>query len=244
MMRRPLLSVLACGVLAGAFCVPSLAQGNATVKGKVIFKGNAEDEKFKRETLDTSKDANCAKSKPKIGDWKIVLNKKTNPVTVRNTLVFVKDGLAGKKFEAPKEAVVLDQIGCEYVPHTFGIMAGQPLKVRNDDDTNHNIHFLPKVNQEQNFSQPKKGLEKDITLQAEAPFKVKCDVHPWMGAYIGVFEHPFFSTTNEEGVFELKGLPDGKYTIEAWHAQFGSQTATVEVKSGETKELDFTYEPK
>jgi hypothetical protein len=123
-------------------------------------------------------------------------------------------------------------------------MAGQTLRIRNSDPTNHNIHFLPKVNPEKNFSQPKQGMESDMTLQVEAPFKVKCDVHPWMGAHIGVFDHPFFATTAEEGTFELKNLPPGKYTIEAWHEQWGSQTATVEVKSGETKEQDFTFEPK
>lgn len=238
MNRRTSVAVVA---LSGLIAASSWAQDNGVIKGKVIFKGDTE--KFKRQVLDTSKDPNCAKAKAKIGDWKVILNKKTDPVTVQNTLVYVKEGVA-KKYPAPTEPVILDQIGCEYHPNTFGLMAGQPLKVRNSDATNHNIHFLPKKNEEANFSQPKQGMEKDITLTAEAPFKVKCDVHPWMGAYIGVFEHPFFATTAEDGTFELKGLPPGKYVVEAWHGEFGAQTATVEIASGETKSQDFTYEPK
>jgi len=125
-------------------------------------------------------------------------------------------------------------------------MEGQQLEIRNSDDTNHNIHFLPKKNQEYNKSQPKKDMKDEIKLVAEAPFHVKCDVHPWMGAQIAVFNHPFFAVTGEDGAFEIKGLPAGKYVVEAWHenAAFGILTMNVEVASGATVEKDFTYEPK
>ena len=115
----------------------------------------------------------------------------------------------------------------------------------NGDDTNHNIHFLPEVNEEMNFTQPKKDLEKgrEIKLVAETPFKVKCDVHPWMGCHIAVFKHPFFNVTGKDGTFELKGMPSGKYVIEAWHEKFGSQTIEIDVATGQTAEADFTYEP-
>jgi hypothetical protein len=115
--------------------------------------------------------------------------------------------------------------------------------VRNGDDTNHNIHFLPKINQELNFTQPRKGMERDITLVAEAPFRVKCDVHPWMGCYVGVFDHPFFDVTGKDGAFEIKNLPAGKYVVEVWHEVFGTLTMDVTVGSGEAKEIGFTYEP-
>jgi plastocyanin len=219
------------------------AQDNAVVKGKVVFKGDAE--KYKRTELDTSKDPNCKKLNPKgVGSYEVILNKKTNPITVRNVMVSVKEGLGDKKFPAKTEPVILDQKGCEYTPHVIPLMEGQALKIRNSDDTNHNIHLLPKMNQETNFSQPKQGMEQDVKLVKEEVFKAKCDVHPWMGCYIRVFDHPFFAVTGEEGTFEIKGLPPGKYTIEAWHETFGTQTMSVDLKSGETKEQDFTYEPK
>lgn len=219
------------------------AGDDAVIKGKVVFKGDASAKKYKRIKLKTSKDPNCAKAKKSIGSWRVILNKKTDPITIRNVMVSVKDGLGGRTFAAPSEPVLLTQRGCEYSPHVLGVMAGQALKVRNEDDTNHNIHFLPKKNQEMNFTQPKKGMEKDLSLEVEAPFKVKCDVHPWMGCFVGVFDHPFFSVTGKDGAFELKGLPPGKYVIEAWHEEFGTQTATVEVASGESKTVDFTYKP-
>ena len=225
-----------------AFAMPAMAEDNGVIKGKVIFKGD--DAAYKRSVINTQKDPNCAKSKSKIGSENVIINTKTDPMTLRNVLVFVKDGLGDRKYDAPKEAFELTQEGCQYKPHIVAMMEGQALKVRNDDNTNHNIHFLPKVNQEMNFSQPKQGMEKDVTLQVEEAFKVKCDVHPWMGCYIQVFNHPFFAVTDKDGTFELKGLPAGKYVVEAWHEEFGTQTATIEVASGDSKEADFTFEPK
>jgi plastocyanin len=215
------------------------AQG-ASVKGKVLFKGDAE--KYKRTTLDTAKDPNCKKNKAKIGSYDVILNKKTDPVTIKNVMVFV-DHEFSQKFPAPSEPVVLDQKGCEYEPHVFGVVEGQKVTVRNSDETNHNVHFLPKKNEEHNFTQPKPG-DKDIVLVAEPkPFKIKCDVHPWMGAYAAVFKHPFFSVTGDEGTFEIKDLPPGKYKLIAWHETFGEVSAEVEVSAGGT-EHDFTFEPK
>ena len=137
---------------------PALAGDNGTIKGKAIFKGDAA--KYKRQVINRAKDPNCKKSKKKIGSEKVIINKKTDPMTLRNVLVYVKKGLGDCNFTAPTEPFVLDQFGCQYKPHIIAIMEGQPLRIRNSDPTNHNIHFLPKVNQEMNFSQPKKGMKK------------------------------------------------------------------------------------
>jgi plastocyanin len=218
------------------------ADDNAVIKGKIVFNGDAD--KHKQTVLDTSKDPNCKKSKDKIGSWNVILNK-GEPTTVRNVLVYVKEGLDGRTFPPPKEPATIDQHGCEYKPHVMGVMEGQEVVIKNSDDTNHNIHFLPKANEEINKTQPKKDMADTVKLtKAEEPFHVKCDVHPWMGAYIGVFKHPFFFVTDKEGTYELKGLPPGKYVVKAWHETFGEQTAEVEVKSGETKEKNFTFEEK
>jgi len=215
------------------------AGDNGVVKGKVFFKGDPP----KRSLINTAKDPNCAKMKKKIGTEDVIVNKKTDPATLRNVMVYVKDGLGDRKFDAPSEPFMLDQVGCQYKPHVITLMAGQKLRIRNSDETNHNIHFLPKVNQEMNFSQPKKGMEKDVDLEVEDIFKVKCDVHPWMGAFVKVFDHPFFAVTGKDGAFEIKGLPAGKYEIEAWHEKFGKETMTVDVSVDETKEADFTFAP-
>lgn len=231
--------LLAAGVLV-AMNPTALADDNAVIKGKVIFKGDKD--KYKRTTLDTSKDPKCAK---KIGSEQVILNDKTDPITIRNVIVSIKAGLpAGKTWTAPKEPVVLDQNGCQYSPHVVAMMEGQELKVRNSDDTNHNVHFLPAVNDEFNKTQPKQGMEDTVKLKTEAPFKVKCDVHPWMGAVVVVFNHPFFVVTDKEGTFEIKNLPPGKYTVEAYHETFGTQTVEVEVQTGQSVDKDITFEPK
>lgn len=241
MTRFNVLVLLAGVAWLGAQVPSARAEDNAVIKGKVIFKGDPK--AHSRKVLDTSKDPNCAKSKAKIGSYDVIINTKTDPATLRNVLVSVKEGLPDRKWDPPAEAITLNQHGCEYEPHVFGIMEGQKLVIKNSDDTNHNIHFLPKKNEEINFTQPKKDMTKEVTLTAEDVFKVKCDVHPWMGAYVQVFTHPYFFVTDDQGTFELKGLPPGKYVVEAWHEKFGPQTATVEVASGETKEADFTFAP-
>ncbi len=221
---------------------PLWAQDTGVIKGKIVFKGDPA--AYSRVEIDTSKDPNCGKDGKKIGTENVVLNKKTTPVTVRNVLVSIKEGLGDRKYTAPTDKVVLDQKGCHYEPHVLALMEGQPLTIRNSDDTNHNIHFLPKVNEEVNVTQPQKGMEKDVKLVKEDVFKVKCDVHPWMGCHIAVFTHPFFFVTKEEGTFELKNVPPGKYKVEAWHETFGTLSMDVEVATGATVEKDLTFEPK
>ncbi len=234
-----IVATLVGGLALGAMAGPVRAEDNAVIKGKVIFKGDPE--KYKRTKLDTSKDANCTKP---VGSEDVIVDKDNNPPTLRNVMVSIKEGLGDRKFEAPKTPAVLDQKDCHYEPHVLGVVEGQEVVIRNSDPTNHNIHFLPKINEEVNKTQPKQGMEDKITLKKEEPFKVKCDVHPWMGMYITVFNHPFFSVTDKTGTFKIDKLPPGKYVVQAWHEKFGIMTANVEVTSGETKECDFTFEPK
>ena len=141
------------GLLLRGFGGVAMAEDNAVIKGKVIFGSDPKNPKFKRTVLDTGKDPNCKNGKKKIGSYDVVINKKTSPPTLRNVMVFVKEGLGDRTWPAPKTPLVLNQLGCEYSPHVFGIMADQTLTVRNSDTTNHNIHFLPKKNEEMNFTQ-------------------------------------------------------------------------------------------
>ena len=240
MRRTNWVALLSVVGFVGGLAAPALAQANGTIKGKVVFKGDKE--KFKRTTLDTTKDPNC---KTKIGSEDVVLNTKTDPVTVRYALIQVKNAPAGK-YDVPSTPVKLNQKGCQYSPHVLAMMEGQELEIVNSDPTNHNIHFLPKKNEEFNKSQPKQDMVDKVKLVAEDAFKVKCDVHPWMGAYIAVFNHPFFAVTGEDGTYEIKNVPPGKYTVEAWHEHpsFGTQKMEIEVGSGATVEKDFVYEPK
>ncbi len=160
-----------------------------------------------------------------------------------NVFVYVKEGLSGKH-QAPAEAHVLDQKGCQYSPHVSGVMVGQKLVVRNSDPTLHNVHALPTANPEFNQGQPFQGMELEKTFQnPEVMVRFKCDVHPWMSSYMGVLNHPFFAVSGADGSFELKGLPAGSYVLEAWHEEFGTKTANVTVEADGTAEATFDFSP-
>jgi plastocyanin len=161
---------------------------------------------------------------------------------LQNVFVHVKDGLGNLVFPVPAEPVVLDQNGCAYVPHVFGVQVGQLVEIRNSDPTLHNVHAMAKVNREFNTGQPVQGMKTNHVFTArEVLLPFKCDVHGWMNAYAGVVDHPFFAVTGSDGAFALNGLPPGTYTIEAVHESLGAQTQTVAIGEKDTKALAFTF---
>jgi hypothetical protein len=138
--------------------------------------------------------------------------------------------------------VTLDQNGCMYVPHAMGIMVGQAYRILNSDGILHNVHTLPKINPSFNRAMPATSKEASTTFAKPEPiFQIKCDVHPWMSAYIGVFTHPFFATTSTDGKFTIPGLDAGTYEITAWHERLGTQTGTVTVTGSDSKTQDFKF---
>jgi hypothetical protein len=188
--------------------------GNVT--GKITFTGAAPEPK----KIDSSADPACGKANP---------NLSTEDVAVKdgklaNVFVYIKDGTTadGKKiadfgWDTPATAATLDQNGCHYKPHVMGVMVNQKISITNSDPTTHNIHPQPKVNADWNQSQVANAppLEKSFN-RAEVLVPVKCNQHPWMKSYVGVLKHPFFAVSKEDGSFEIKGVPAGKYTIAAW----------------------------
>ena len=198
------------------------------IHGKITFDGKAPKMKSLRMDADPVCVANNEVAPRK--EW-LILDENNG---LKNVLVFVKESPSGGSLEGDLNLVekhaVIDQKGCVYVPHVLGVMVGQKLDILNSDGTLHNIHALPKVNKEFNKAMPRS--KKQMTVQfdkSEAPFKVKCDVHPWMGAFIGVFDHPYFAVTGDDGSYVISGLEPGDYVIEAWHEKLGSQTANVTV---------------
>jgi plastocyanin len=163
--------------------------------------------------------------------------------SLANVVVYVKEGLGSDyAFDTPKNAVVLDQKGCMYEPHVMALMAGQALEVKNDDQTTHNIHPTPKDNRDWNQSQPPGATPIEQSFaRPELAIPVKCNVHPWMKSYIFVFKNPYYAVTNKDGKFELKGLPPGTYTIEAWQEKFGVVDQTVTIGAKESKDVNFTF---
>jgi plastocyanin len=161
---------------------------------------------------------------------------------IKNVFVYVKDGLdPAYSFETPGTPVVLDQKGCIYTPRVIGVRAGQGFEVLNSDDTLHNVHALPLANQE--FNTGARKVSRTFTVP-EVMVRFKCDVHPWMAAYVGVVAHPFFAVTDAAGAFEIKGLPPGTFTLEAWHERFGTKTSTVTIDPKGTQTAAFSFAAK
>ena len=223
--------------LVGMMVCPGVATAASTVTGTITFDGKPP--ALKPLTMDA--DPACAKkhSGP-VPDERLALG---GGNTMGNVIVWVSKGLpAGKTWPAPKNPVTLDQKGCQYLPHAQGIMVGQAYRILNSDGILHNVHALPKVNPSFNKPMPPTMKETTTTFTKPEPvFQIKCDVHPWMIAYIGVFTHPFFSATANDGKFTISGLDPGTYEITAWHEVLGTQTATVTVAANETKAQNFKF---
>lgn len=161
--------------------------------------------------------------------------------TLANVVIYVKSGLSGAA-PAASGTVEIDQKGCTYIPHVVAVQANQSISIKNSDPTTHNIHPTPQVNREWNESQPQGAapLAKNFARE-EIAIPVKCNVHPWMKSYIAVIGHPYFAVTSASGAFEIKNLPPGTYTLEAWHEKFGTTTMEVTVAAKESKAADFTF---
>ncbi|MFA5910740.1 MAG: hypothetical protein WC815_18325 [Vicinamibacterales bacterium] len=161
---------------------------------------------------------------------------------LQNVFIYVKDGMTGHTFPIPAEPVMLDQDKCRYSPRVLGVRVGQPLTIRNSDPLLHNVRAEGKINQSFNMSTPVEGVSFNRTFATrEVMVAIRCDVHAWMSAYVGVLEHPYFGTTGADGRVVLNNLPPGTYTIEAWHETLGVKTQQVTVGAKESKDVSFTF---
>lgn len=223
----------------------SKEKGTASIKGSVNWDGEAPPSP----KVDTAGDAKCHamhKDSALLKEDVVVKGGK-----VANVIVYVKSGADKWTFEPPAEAAVLDQQGCQYKPHVLAVMTGQDLLIKNSDELAHNVHATPSTNEEFNMSQSNKGQENKKKFTEPEFVPIKCDIHKWMNAYVGVFAHPFFAVTGEDGSFEIKGLPPGEYEVAVWHEQGkddGKVTAPPSVKvtvaDKEAKTQDFTFKAK
>lgn len=205
----------------------------AAVGGTVKLEGAAP----KAATIDMSQDPACKGTN-------VAENVVASGGNLANVFVYVKEGLGNRTFDVPKDPIVLDQSGCKYHPHVLGVMAGQTLKIVNDDPTTHNIHPTPKDNREWNESQAPKTapLEKTFARE-ELMLPVKCNQHPWMRMFVNVVKNPFYAVTGPDGKFEIKGLPPGDYTLGFVQEKYGEQTQKVTLGPRDGKTVNVTFKP-
>ena len=208
-----------------------------TLKGHVKYDGKAP--KPKRLRMDA--DPVCGSSHS--GPVRSENFKMAKDGSMKEALVYLKN--VDYTGDIPSEPAVLDQQGCIYVPHVFGMMAGQELLIKNSDATLHNIHSMPKVNKEFNFAMPKVVKKKKASFAKSEPdpFYIKCDVHPWMKTWVLVSDHPYYAVTDEKGNFSIDNIPPGTYDVVCWQEKFGSKralTSKVTIGAGETTK-DFVF---
>src|ERR1700723_4034286 len=216
-----------------AAAVPD-SSSSTSVSGVVKFEGTVP----KPSPIDMSSDPNCKSNSSGATTEDIVAGANGS---LENSVVFVADGLGDRTFQPPAQPAVLEQKCCLYRPPVVALQSNQKLNVVNSDSTTHNIHPMPANNRESNMIQPP-GVPLDLTFaREEIAIPVKCNVHPWMRGYIAVFKHPFFAVTGKDGKFELKGLPPGTYTIEAWQEKLGVVDQQVTIGPKDSKTVSFPF---
>ncbi len=224
------------GATAAVTAFPVDTANAAVITGRVAFTGA----RPAAARIDMSEEATCAqKHAGGAFSEQVVVN---DNGTLRNVFVYVKSGVpANLQFPVPSAAVEIDQNGCQYTPHVFGIQVGQTLNIKNDDGLLHNIKALPTVNRPFNISQPTNMTTPRSFTAAEVMVPLQCNVHSWMNAFVGVRSDPYFAVTGADGSFSIGRLPPGTYTIEAWQEKYGVQTQTVTVAAKQSKAITFTF---
>ncbi len=233
-MRTRSLSFLAALAAATSGMVARpVSPADGTIGGTVTYTGTPP----KMKPIDMSKEPPCVTAHPTPVMTENVVTGPGN--TLRWVVVYISAGDAGST--APPEAARYDQKGCQYIPHVLALQVNQPLDIYNNDPHSHNIHPLARVNDEWNKSQPKGAPP--IHAKGEQPefIPVKCNVHPWMHGYFAVLTTSHSAVSDESGRFTLAGLLPGKYTVTAWHEQFGTQSQEVTIGAGETKTVNFVF---
>jgi hypothetical protein len=243
----PLLALAGCGGGGDEFTLPPStgsaggtgggpaydpATATGTIRGNILFEGTA--------PAVRPVPVNDPECSVQVLDESVLV---TDDSKLQNVIVYVASGHPAASYPVPSEPILLNQEGCHYTPHIFTMVASQPLLIRNSDPTTHNIHATPQLNMVINFAQPRQGNENTQTFlvpEYMPPIPIICDVHKWMSAFAGVFDHPFHTTSAATGTYSIS-VPPGTYEIMTWHEEYGEMGTSVTVSDGETVDLDFTY---
>jgi len=235
---RPSYLLLVCGFVLGN----AAAAGN--LSGIVKFSGEKPERKPIAEIAANAFCKEACAGKTNLSE-RFVYGKNGGEDVLANVLVYVSKGLEGKKFDPPKEPVVLDQINCTYTPHVVGIMVGQTLEIHNSDATLHNVMSQPRNNKGFNDGMPGIGKLSKVFDKPELSVALRCFMHPWMLGYVHVLDHPFYAVTGLDGSFEIKGLPAGEFEVSVVqeYSRFAPEHPTVTVRIGENdaQKIEFVY---
>jgi plastocyanin len=211
------------------------------ITGTITLKGTPPKE---RDITPLKDDANCGKfhsTMPTTHFYVVGPNQELADVVVS------VQGVSGKSTGASAPAIELNQRGCEYTPQILAAQTGQKITVKNSDPVLHNVHAVPKTDGNKEMNAPQMPGSGDLSVTFDKPemfLKFQCDVHPWMFAWVSVFDHPYYAISAKDGTFKISNVPAGKYTIQAAHRKAGAVTQEIEVKEGAPAKVDFTLEAK
>jgi plastocyanin len=226
-------------VAAAAAALQSASAGDIT--GTVTLKGTPPKE---RDITPLKDDANCGKfhsTMPTTHFYVVGPNQELADVVVS------LQGVSGKSTGASAPTIELNQQGCEYSPQILVAQTGQKITIKNSDPVLHNVHAVPKVDGNKEMNAPQMAGSDALAVSFDKPemfLKFQCDVHPWMFAWVSVFDHPYYAISAKDGTFKISNVPAGKYTIQAAHRKAGMVTQEIEVKAGAPAKVDFTLEAK
>jgi len=210
----------------------SSLHGTGTVHGKILFDGPPPPEKLVRNS------PCCPGAPPEQRDETVTVNANG---TLANCFVYLEGG--PKADGAALGPAKIDQLFCQYVPHVVGVVVNQPLTIHSSDPTIHNVNIKPADAPAMNFYMQRAGDHSTATFHEPQFVKSVCDVHPWMNAWIGVFDNPYFAVTTSNGTFDIKNVPPGDYTLVAWHERYGKLRQPITIKDGSPVETSFSYKP-
>jgi hypothetical protein len=217
-----------------AFHVDPATAGS--ISGTVHFTGK----RPARKVIDMSNEPACvAAHKARVLDESVRIS---SAGQLANAFIYVKSGLEGKRFDVPADPVKIDQNGCWFHPRVLGIQVLQSLHVTNSDPVTHNIHPMAQVNREWNHSQGAgdPAINRKF-VKPEIMIPVKCNIHSWMHAWIGVVDNPFFAVSKPDGSYTIANLPPGTYTIGIWQESLGTQEQQVAVAAKSNSVANFSF---
>jgi plastocyanin len=212
------------------------AATTASIAGKVVLDGQP----LVAKPIDMSAEPYCAKlNAGPISPPQVVMGADGS---LANVVIYIRDFPGEYIVAAPPAAATLSQRGCMYEPHVVAVRAGQPLEIKNDDQATHNVLGMAQQNPKFNRSEmPGAAPIEEVFAIPELAIPLRCNVHPWMKSYVFVFSHPYFAVTSKDGQFELKNVPPGTYTVEAWQEKYGTQEQKVTLGPNESKAMDFKF---
>jgi hypothetical protein len=262
--RRSLLSALPVFALLPVFAEAYDGielEESGTIRGRVVFEGEVPDLRL---SVNADREV-CLHHEGEVASPRLTVS---DAGGVANAVIYLKDIERGKPLGELVAPMLLDQEGCLYRPFVQVMPQRGVLTLVNSDPLNHNVHARQEGQRDPfNYAMPNAGWPEKQTIRTRmlrpGIVSIGCDVHMWMNAYLFVVRHPYYVVTDEEGCFELTGVPPGEYELGLWHAGWGAtprltsqgqpagydydppveMSSTVQVEAGGTAEASFTLRP-